>query len=171
MAAIIRACQEGKVEGSVKVVVAPLDDIVAATVAKDLGVYVAVISPESDSYGLQLLKVLSGCNLICLAGFTRLLPLEVLRAFPGRVLNIHPALLPKFGGKGMYGVRVHEAVLDSGDFESGCTVHLVTEKYDEGAIVLQRKCPVLPGDTPATLAARVLAEEHIAYVEAINRFN
>jgi phosphoribosylglycinamide formyltransferase-1 len=97
----------------------------------------------------------------------RLLPEEVLAAFPNRVLNIHPALLPKFGGKGMYGMHVHEAVVAARETESGCTVHFVNEHYDEGAILHQRRCPVLPDDTPETLAARVLEQEHLAYPEAI----
>jgi folate-dependent phosphoribosylglycinamide formyltransferase PurN len=111
----------------------------------------------------------AGANLICLAGYLRLLPTEVLEAFPGRVLNIHPALLPRHGGKGMYGMRVHEAVLASGDKETGASVHFVTERYDEGGVILQRRCNVEPGDTPETLAARVLREEHLAYVEAIRK--
>ncbi|HSI73564.1 MAG TPA: formyltransferase family protein, partial [Fimbriimonas sp.] len=86
---------------------------------------------------------------------------------PNRVLNIHPALLPKFGGKGMYGRRVHEAVLAAGETESGCTIHLVTPVYDEGPIILQKTCPVLEGDTPETLATRVLQVEHEAYPEAL----
>jgi phosphoribosylglycinamide formyltransferase-1 len=104
-----------------------------------------------------------------LAGYLRLLPVEVLRKFPGRVLNIHPALLPKFGGKGMYGRHVHEAVIASGDSESGASVHLVDERYDEGQVLVQRRCSVLPDDTPQSLAARVLKEEHLAYVEALQR--
>jgi phosphoribosylglycinamide formyltransferase-1 len=95
------------------------------------------------------------------------LPSEILAQFPGRVLNIHPALLPKHGGKGMYGIRVHEAVIEAGDSESGCTVHLVTEQYDEGQIVVQLRCPVLAEDTPTTLAARVLELEKQAYPAAI----
>ncbi|MFN3683119.1 MAG: formyltransferase family protein, partial [Fimbriimonadaceae bacterium] len=109
------------------------------------------------------------CTLVCLAGYMRLLPKEVLDSFPNRVLNIHPALLPKFGGKGMYGMRVHEAVLRAGEAESGCTVHLVNERYDEGPIVVQLRCPVLPDDTPETLAARVLELEHRAYPEAVRK--
>jgi phosphoribosylglycinamide formyltransferase-1 len=85
-------------------------------------------------------------------------------------VNIHPALLPRFGGAGMYGARVHEAVLAAGERESGATVHLVDEEYDSGAIVLQRKVPVLSGDTAETLAARVLAAEHELYPEALGLF-
>lgn len=89
--------------------------------------------------------------------------------FPDRVLNIHPSLLPKYGGKGMYGIRVHEAVLAAGDSESGCTVHLVNEVYDDGAVLVQLRCPVEPGDTPETLAARVLECEKQAFPMAINK--
>jgi folate-dependent phosphoribosylglycinamide formyltransferase PurN len=98
--------------------------------------------------------------LVVLAGFLRRVPAEVVAAFRGRILNIHPALLPSFGGAGMYGSRVHAAVLASGAQESGCTVHLVDEEYDRGPILAQRRVPVLPDDTVETLAARVLASEH-----------
>jgi phosphoribosylglycinamide formyltransferase 1 len=105
-------------------------------------------------------------DLVVLAGYLRLLPLEP--DFGGRVLNIHPALLPRHGGKGMHGDRVHAAVLAAGDQESGCTVHLCNERYDEGRILLQARVPVLPGDTPSTLAARVFAAECEVYPAAIN---
>lgn len=100
---------------------------------------------------------------IALAGYLKLIPGEIIRAFPGRMTNIHPGLLPKYGGKGMYGHYVHEAVLASGDKESGPTVHLVDEIYDHGRILAQRKVPVMPDDTPETLAARVLEQEHLLY--------
>jgi folate-dependent phosphoribosylglycinamide formyltransferase PurN len=90
----------------------------------------------------------------------KVLPAAVIRALPGRVVNIHPALLPAFGGKGMYGVHVHEAVLKSGAQWTGVTIHLVTENYDEGPVLRQRVAAVMPGDTPASLGARVLALEH-----------
>jgi folate-dependent phosphoribosylglycinamide formyltransferase PurN len=85
----------------------------------------------------------------------------------GRVVNIHPALLPSFGGKGLYGLRVHQSVLVSRAKETGCTVHLVDDEYDHGPVILQRRCPVVPGDTPETLAARVFEQEQLAYVEAL----
>jgi phosphoribosylglycinamide formyltransferase-1 len=97
-----------------------------------------------------------------------LLPTEVLERY--QVLNIHPALLPKFGGKGMYGDRVHEAVLAAGERVSGCTVHRVTPIYDEGEIIVQLECPVKEGDTVRDLADRVLGLEILAYPEAIRRF-
>jgi formyltetrahydrofolate-dependent phosphoribosylglycinamide formyltransferase len=102
---------------------------------------------------------------VVLAGYLKLL--NIPPAFEGRIVNIHPALLPAFGGRGMYGDLVHEAVLRAGSKTSGCTVHLVDEQYDRGPIVLQKSCPVLPGDTPHTLADRVFALECQAYPEAL----
>jgi phosphoribosylglycinamide formyltransferase-1 len=102
---------------------------------------------------------------IILAGFLSILKGDILSAYEGRIVNIHPSLLPKHGGPGMYGERVHRAVLAAGEGESGCTVHLVDSGTDTGAILLQRKVPVLPGDTADSLAERVHKEEHIAIVE------
>lgn len=104
-------------------------------------------------------------DLVCLCGYLRLLPID--RSFQKRVLNIHPALLPRHGGRGMFGDAVHAAVLAAGDAESGCTVHLCDDEYDHGTILLQQRVPVLPGDTVATLAARVFAAECEAYPRAI----
>jgi len=114
----------------------------------------------------------SGARLVVLAGFARILADVFFEKLPGvPVINIHPALLPRFGGRGMLGAKVHEAVLASGEAESGVTVHRAEPgKVDEGEIVVQRRVPVLPGDTPETLAARVLAVEHEALIEAIGRF-
>jgi phosphoribosylglycinamide formyltransferase-1 len=128
---------------------------------------------KAQTMGLQVRvsdqpeTVLDEIDLLCLAGYMRLLRPEAL--VNRTVLNIHPALLPKFGGPGMYGMHVHQAVIDAGESESGCTVHRVTEYYDEGEIVLQRRVPVLPTDTAASLAARVLEAEHIAYPDAIRK--
>ena len=147
-------------------VVAPREETEAAANAG--GTEVIVVSP-GEEYGKRLVEALEGATVVCLAGFTRLLPEEVLEAFPARVLNVHPSLLPRHGGPGMYGLRVHEAVLASGDAESGCTVHRVTERYDEGAAILQTRCPVFAGDTPEALAARVLALEHRIYPQAVRQ--
>jgi phosphoribosylglycinamide formyltransferase-1 len=132
---------------------------------------VAIIDRKHfDSVGAFSSAIFRRCreanaDLICLAGFLHLLRIPT--DFAGRVLNIHPALLPAFGGKGMYGHHVHEAVLKSGIAESGCTVHLVDDEYDHGEIVLQKRVPVLPDDTPDSLADRVFAAECAAYPEAI----
>jgi formyltetrahydrofolate-dependent phosphoribosylglycinamide formyltransferase len=99
-------------------------------------------------------------DLLVLAGYLKLVPAGVVQKYAGRIVNVHPALLPAFGGPGMYGRRVHEQVLASGASETGPTVHVVDEVYDRGQILAQRRVPVLPGDTPELLAARVLAEEH-----------
>ena len=108
-------------------------------------------------------------DIILLAGYMRKVPDAVVAAYPEKMLNIHPALLPKFGGEGMYGIHVHTAVLDAGETETGATVHFVNEEYDKGRILLQRTVPVLPDDTPETLAARVLKCEHRLYPEALEK--
>ena len=110
----------------------------------------------------------AGADLVCLAGWMSLL--EIPPVFSGRVMNIHPALLPSFGGHGFFGMRVHRAVLDQGCKISGCTVHFVDAQYDHGPIILQRTCPVAENDTPETLAARVFEEEKIAYPAAIKLY-
>ncbi len=110
----------------------------------------------------------AGATLVCMAGFLQLLPIP--HDFLGRVINIHPALLPAFGGKGMFGHHVHEAVLNYGAKVSGCTVHFADNQYDHGPIILQRTVPVLDTDTADTLAARVFEQECIAYPEAICLF-
>src|SRR5690606_23567602 len=104
-----------------------------------------------------------------LAGFMKKIGPRTLAAFEGRIVNIHPALLPKYGGKGMYGQNVHATVIAAGDSETGVTVHVVTDDYDTGPILAQEKVPVGEGDTPETLAERVLAVEHRIYVETIGR--
>jgi len=176
MNAIIDACTRGDLDAEVALVVSPIESNQAVESAKFKGVPVRILPYAMDDYAQALVQALkdAGCFVVCLAGYMRLLPKQVLDAFPGRVLNIHPALLPKFGGKGMYGMRVHEAVVASGETESGCTVHFVNERYDEGAILLQLKCSLSPSDTPDNVAAKVLKLEHQAYPmaiqELINRY-
>ena len=108
-----------------------------------------------------------GIDLIVLAGFMWLMPADLVRAFPNRIINIHPALLPKFGGKGMYGHFVHEAVAAAGETESGITIHYVNEHYDEGQIIFQATCPVAPSDTPDDIAHAVQALEHMHYPRVV----
>ncbi len=119
--------------------------------------------PHARQAELAAVLARHGITHIALAGYLRLIPAEVVRAFGGRMLNVHPALLPAFGGPGMYGHRVHEAVLRAGARVTGPTVHFVDARYDEGAIVAQWPVPVHAGDTADTLAARVLAAEHRVY--------
>ncbi len=109
----------------------------------------------------------AGAEVIVLAGYMKKIGPETLAAFEGRILNIHPALLPKHGGKGMYGIHPHEAVLEAGDKESGATVHVVNAHYDEGPVLKQRRVPVEPGDTPQSLQERVLREEHVIYADVL----
>ena len=165
MAALLSACG-GAIPALPYRVVAPREGTDAAMNAGETAVDVVL---PGERYGERLRAALEGATVVCLAGFTRLLPSEVLAAFPGRVLNVHPSLLPRHGGPGMYGLRVHEAALAAGDAESGCTVHHVTERYDEGGIVMQARCPVLADDTPESLAARVLELEHRVYPQAVSR--
>ncbi len=110
-----------------------------------------------------------GVELVVLAGYMKKLGPLTVAAYAGRIVNIHPGLLPKYGGQGMYGMHVHEAVLAAGDRESGATVHLVDGEYDRGPILAQAHVPVLPGDTPETLAGRVLGVEHALYVATLAR--
>jgi len=131
-----------------------------AALARAAGIPTAIISEPSDPRPWLAVLGAARVDLLVLAGYMKLIPAEVVSAYRGRIINIHPALLPKFGGPGMYGDRVHQAVIAAGEAESGATVHLVTEHYDEGAILAQGKVPVLPGDTPESLAARVLTVEH-----------
>lgn len=123
----------------------------------------AVHLPKERNDRLATLLTEHGITHVALAGYLRLVPEDVVRAYHGRLLNVHPALLPAFGGPGMYGARVHQAVLTAGARVSGPTVHFVSEHYDEGAIIAQWPVPVRRDDSPDTLAARVLAVEHRIY--------
>lgn len=116
---------------------------------------------RGDAYMPELKN--NGIDFIVLAGFLWKIPLPLIKAFPGKIINIHPALLPKYGGKGMYGHKVHEAVIAAGEKESGITIHYVDEMYDHGEIILQAKCDVLPGDTPDLLAKKIHVLEHQHY--------
>lgn len=166
--AIYGAMQEGRLSGEVALVIGTKPDAPALLRAQEAGIPVAVIAP-SDDYEAKLLVALdqAHANTIALAGYLRKLPEAVVQRFRNRIVNVHPALLPAFGGKGMYGHHVHEAVVAYGCKVSGCTVHFVDSEYDTGPIVLQRTVPVLNTDTPETLAARILPEEHAAYIEAL----
>jgi folate-dependent phosphoribosylglycinamide formyltransferase PurN len=139
------------------------------TLGKYMPIPVAVVPAEpADTFDDRIDRELRihGVDLVCLAGYLRRFRVD---AWLGRALNIHPALLPDFGGHGMFGEHVHRAVIAAGRTESGCTVHWVDAQYDHGQHVVQRRCPVLPGDTPETLADRVWAEETLAYPEAIRQ--
>jgi formyltetrahydrofolate-dependent phosphoribosylglycinamide formyltransferase len=146
----------------VELVVANRPGIGALARAAAAGVPGVTLRPAETAPG-ELLRLLEEhrIDLVVLAGYLQLVPAEVIARYPGRVVNIHPALLPAFGGLGMYGIRVHRAVLESGARVSGASVHLVDDEYDRGRILAQWPVPVLRGDTPETLAARVLRVEHL----------
>jgi len=126
--------------------------------ARRAGVAAVTVTDPADP--AQVLAALGDAELVVLAGYLKLIPAPVVSRFRWRMVNIHPALLPDFGGPGMYGARVHQAVLAAGARESGASVHYVTEEYDRGAVIARARVPVLPGDTPDALAARVLTAEH-----------
>lgn len=136
--------------------------------AKRLGIECAVVTKAQFMDADEIIAMLQerSIDFVVLAGFLLLVPAKLIRAYPGRIVNIHPALLPKHGGKGMYGDRVHKAVVESGDTESGITIHLIDEQYDKGTTFFQAKCPVLPTDTPDDVAAKVhaLEYEHFPHV-------
>ena len=150
------AIERGEVPARIAEVIASCDCGGAAW-ARERGISTRVISGDVPADVVRELIVERGIDWIVLAGYLRLVPVPVEAA--GKILNIHPALLPSFGGPGMHGARVHRAVLESGAAESGCTVHLCDKRYDTGPIVAQARCPVMVGDTAETLAARVFALE------------
>ena len=140
--------------------------------ARTRGIATATLpAPSATCSGLPSLDRVLGAHavdLVVLAGYLKLVPGDVVRRFPGRIVNVHPSLLPAFGGPGMYGLRVHEAVLQAGARVSGATVHLVDEEYDRGRIVAQWPVPVLAGDDAHSLAARVLRVEHLLFPRVVN---
>jgi formyltetrahydrofolate-dependent phosphoribosylglycinamide formyltransferase len=144
----------------VVLVVSNRADAAALARAREHGVPAEVLSQPADATEWLDRLEHHRVDLLVLAGYLKLVPAAVIARYRDRILNVHPALLPAFGGRGMYGHRVHEAVLASGARESGATVHLVDEVYDRGRILAQGRVPVLPGDTAETLAARVLSVEH-----------
>lgn len=125
--------------------------------------------PRDRNQELRALLLERGITHVALAGYLRLIPADVVREYAGRMVNIHPALLPAFGGPGMFGHHVHEAVVKAGATVSGPTVHYVSEHYDEGAIIAQQEVPVLPSDTADDVAARVLRAEHQLYPACVER--
>jgi len=166
LGALIEALPPGS-EAEVALVVSNRADAPALDRARARGIpAVTLDDPANGAEWLRRLKE-HRVDLVVLAGYLRLVPADVVAAWRGRMVNVHPALLPAFGGPGMYGARVHRAVLESGARESGATVHLVDEDYDRGAILAQARVPVEPGDTPERLAARVLAAEHRLLPEVV----
>lgn len=174
--ALIDSCRSGDVPGEIAVVVSNVLEAFALERARREEIPAVVLDhrdfPSKAAFDAAVRETLEShhVGLVCLAGFLRILSPAFVRAFAGRIMNIHPALLPAFGGKGMYGERVHQAVLASGVRVSGCTVHFVTEVPDGGPIILQAAVPVRDDDTPDTLAARVRREEHHLYPLVVRLF-
>ncbi|MBR4008212.1 phosphoribosylglycinamide formyltransferase [Fibrobacter sp.] len=174
--AIIERIGEGDLEAQCKFLITNNGTCGAVEHAKEYGIPVYHISgkthPDVAAYEAALLEVLDkyDVDLLILAGYMKALPVCIVRRMENRILNIHPSLLPKYGGKGFWGIHVHEAVIAAQEKESGPTVHLVSEEIDQGKILAQVKVPVLEGDTPEVLAARVLEQEHDLYWKTIRDY-
>lgn len=171
--AIIQAASDGRLAALPKLLVSNRKDAPALDYAREHGVaalHIATV-PDAEAADVRLEEALVAHNVdfLILSGYLRLLGPHVLARFQGRILNIHPGLLPAFGGHGMYGLRVHEAVIAAGVSESGATIHLVDGEYDHGAVVAQRVIPVEAVDTPSSLQARITAQEPEFFVETLVR--
>jgi formyltetrahydrofolate-dependent phosphoribosylglycinamide formyltransferase len=170
--AILNAIAAGSLSGQVAVVIGSLKGAPALEAAALAGIETVVVGTANrtdDEYGDVLLRAIAkrDVDLVVLAGYMRRLPDVLTTSYAGRIINIHPSLLPAFGGHGMYGRKVHEAVRDAGVSETGCTVHVVDNEYDHGAVVAQRRVDVLPEDSVDDIAARVLGAEHSLLVDVI----
>jgi phosphoribosylglycinamide formyltransferase 1 len=174
MQAIVDACKEGRLDAVPRVVISNNSESMALQRAKSEGIpgyHVSGRTHPGAAEDREILRVLRrhDVDTVVLAGYMKRIGPETLAAYRGRILNIHPALLPKFGGQGMYGKRVHEAVLRAGEKVTGVTVHTIDERYDTGPILNQCQVPVQEGDTADSLAERVLRHEHLLYVETLRK--
>ncbi|AKB45583.1 MULTISPECIES: phosphoribosylglycinamide formyltransferase [Methanosarcina] len=173
MQAIIDACKIGDLNGEICAVISNNSNSQALEKARIAGIPEYHLSnkthPEEEELDEAICKVLteSGADIVALAGYMKKLGPKVLKQYKGRILNIHPSLLPKYGGKGMYGIHVHRAVIDAGENTTGVTIHLVEEEYDAGKIIRQCEIEVLEGDTIDTLSKKVLEKENSFYVETL----
>jgi len=174
---ILQSVRAGKLPRvEVVLVLSSRPDAYAITRAKNHGVPATVVNPRAFSsdalFQEAVLSALrqSRVELVCLAGYLRKIGPSIISRFRGRILNIHPGLLPKYGGAGMYGHHVHAAVLAAGEKETGCSVHVVDEEFDHGPVLAEKRVPILPGDTAERLAERVLEQEHRLYPEVLHQF-
>ncbi len=163
---------QGKDLAKVKLLLSNRPDAYALERAKNLGVPAKVFTRDHIYSSNQVLDVLleHSTDLIVLAGFLWLIPESILKVFPNRIINIHPALLPSYGGKGMYGQKVHEAVIANKEEKSGITIHLVNKEYDSGDILFQAECPVLNNDTADSLASRIHQLEYDHFPRIIQEY-
>jgi len=174
--ALHRVLTTQRIDAAIAVVISNNSDAGALSLARSFHIPAVHLSRKQcatdTEFSDRLLATLAlyTVDLIVLAGYMKKLDAAFVSRYRNRILNIHPALLPKFGGHGMYGHFVHEAVIAAGEKESGATVHLVTDEYDEGPIVLQERVPVAPGETPESLAAKVLIVEHALLPRAVAMF-
>jgi phosphoribosylglycinamide formyltransferase-1 len=156
----------------IKLVITNRDDAGVVARAEKYKKNVQIIGKEAlNNYSEKIIEFLRAekIDLIILAGFLLKIPEAFVKAFPNKIVNIHPALLPKFGGKGMYGINVHKAVIENKEAESGITIHFVNEEYDKGEIILQERCKVEPNETPETLASKIRELEHNYFPKAIEK--
>ena len=173
MQAIIDACKSGRLNARVCVVISNNSGATALQRARNEGIPALHLSAgvigDPGALERRMLDALleHKADLVFLAGYLKKIGSGILSAYENRILNVHPSLLPKHGGKGMHGLNVHRAVLEAGETETGVTIHRVSAEYDSGEIVAQARVPVLAGDSPETLAARVLAREHELIVEVL----
>jgi phosphoribosylglycinamide formyltransferase-1 len=172
---IIDSCERGEIDGDVVVVISNVPEAQALVRAEKHGIEAYCFPHEGvarEQHEADIIECLEkhNVNLVCLAGYLRMLTPLMINRYAGRILNTHPALLPSFGGKGMHGLNVHKAAIDYGVKVSGCTIHVVTLEVDGGPIVLQKSVPVHEDDTPEMLQERVLKEEHKLYPRAIQLF-
>ena len=170
--AVQKAITNKQLSAQISIVIGSQETAPALEKAREAGLKTTVLDPKKhteEEYGAAVEQVLrdNGVEAIVLAGYLRRLPSPVVQKYRHKIVNIHPALLPAFGGKGMYGLHVQEAALNYGVKVAGCTAHFVDEEYDTGPIICQKVVPVLDTDTPETLAARILPEEHAALVESL----
>ena len=173
MQAIIDQCLSGAIEGKPVILICNNRNAIAVERARDAQLTVEILNgrthADQDQLDRQMEKSLleAGVDLVVLAGYMKKIGPTTLSTFSNRILNIHPSLLPKFGGQGMFGIRVHEAVVAAGESQSGATVHLIDNGYDQGKVIRQAMLKVDTSDTPATLQKRVLELEHILYPNTI----
>lgn len=153
--------------GTVAVVASNRDAAAALQRAREAGIPAETFDASDDGASLTAILERHSVDLVALAGYLKRIPSSVVKAYRGRIINVHPGLLPEFGGAGMYGERVHAAVIASGATTTGVTVHMVDDEFDRGPVIAQWRLPVLEKDTAASLAARVLAAEHVIYPRVV----
>lgn len=170
---VIDAVENGSIHASIAGLITNKDHIGALKRAKQHDIPSRVLKPanfeSTGQYNERLLQIIEDWNpdLIVLAGYLQKIPKQIIDTYPNKIINIHPSLLPQYGGKGFYGLNVHRSVIENGEKETGCSVHIVTKKYDKGPVLAQKKVPVHPDDTPEKLAERVLQQEHKLLPEVI----